>query len=155
MRIPILFGQPLHMWLGILLFILIVFQIAVAKKLIPVSFQWHRIMGYVILLLAMLHGSIAFGLYNGLFTGPPSEPEGNTVIIEDYAFQPAEITIQSGESVTWINKDSVKHTATGGSFDSGLFGKDESFQQTFDATGTYDYICTPHPYMKGTVIVEE
>lgn len=68
MRIPILFGQPLHMWLGILLFILIVFQIAVAKKLIPVPFKWHRIMGFVILLLAMLHGIIAFGLYNGLFT---------------------------------------------------------------------------------------
>lgn len=68
MRIPIIFGQPLHMWLGILLFMLIVFQIAVAKKLIPVPFKWHRIMGYVILLLAMLHGFIAFGLYNGLFT---------------------------------------------------------------------------------------
>lgn len=85
---------------------------------------------------------------------PPSAPDGNTVIIEDYAFQPAEITIQSGESVTWVNRDSVKHTATGDSFDSGLFRKDESFQQTFDEAGTYDYICTPHPYMKGKVIVE-
>jgi len=68
MRIPIIFGQPLHMWLGILLFILIIFQIAVAKKLIPVPFKWHRIMGFIILLLAMLHGFIAFGLYNSLFT---------------------------------------------------------------------------------------
>lgn len=85
---------------------------------------------------------------------PPSEPDGNTVIIEGYKFQPAEITIQSGETVTWINRDSVRHTATGDSFDSGLFGKGESFQQAFDAAGTYDYICTPHPYMKGKVIVE-
>lgn len=78
----------------------------------------------------------------------------NTVIIQDYKYQPAEITIQSGETVTWINKDSVKHTATGDSFDSGLFGKGESFQQVFDEPGTYDYICTPHPYMKGKVSVE-
>ncbi len=67
MKIPFFFGQPIHLWLGILLFILIVFQIAVAKKLIPVPFKWHRIMGFVILLLAMLHGFIGFGLYNGIF----------------------------------------------------------------------------------------
>jgi len=86
---------------------------------------------------------------------PPSVPPDEfTVIIEDYKFQPAEITIKSGETITWINKDSVKHTATGDSFDSGLFGKDETFQQQFDEAGTYDYICTPHPYMKGKVIVE-
>jgi len=81
-------------------------------------------------------------------------PDEYTVIIEDYKYQPAEITIKSGETITWINKDSVKHTATGDSFDSGLFGKDETFQQQFDEAGTYDYICTPHPYMKGKVIVE-
>ncbi|MEL7657532.1 MAG: copper-binding protein, partial [Bacillota bacterium] len=40
-------------------------------------------------------------------------PDENTVIIKDYKFQPAEITIKSGETITWINKDSVKHTATG------------------------------------------
>ena len=81
-------------------------------------------------------------------------PDENTVLIQDYKYQPAEITIQSGETVTWINKDSVRHTATGDTFDSGLFGKDESFQQTFEEAGTFDYICTPHPYMKGKVIVE-
>lgn len=68
MRIPVLFGQPLHMWLGILLFVLIVIQIAIAKRLLPVPFKWHRIIGYTILLLAILHGFLAFGLYNGLLT---------------------------------------------------------------------------------------
>jgi hypothetical protein len=56
------------MWLGMLLFILVVVQIAIAKKLLPVPFKWHRTIGYTILLLAMLHGFLAFGLYNGLFT---------------------------------------------------------------------------------------
>ena len=83
-------------------------------------------------------------------------PDEYTVIIENYKFQPEEITIKSGETITWINKDKVRHTATSTSdfFDSGLFGKDESFQQKFDEAGTYDYICTPHPYMTGKVIVE-
>ncbi len=68
MKIPIIFGQPLHLWLGILLFALIIFQIAVAKKILPLPFRWHRIMGYVILLLALIHGSIAIGLRYGMLT---------------------------------------------------------------------------------------
>ena len=68
MKIPIIFGQPLHLWLGILLFLLIIFQIAVAKRILPVPFRWHRIMGYVILLLVVIHGSIAIGLRYGFFT---------------------------------------------------------------------------------------
>lgn len=65
MKIPFIFGQPLHLWLGILLFILVVFQIAIAKKLIPVPFKVHRSMGYVILILVIIHGGIALGLYLG------------------------------------------------------------------------------------------
>lgn len=68
MKIPIIMGQPLHLWLGIILFLLIIFQIAVAKKLLPVPFKWHRRMGYVILLLAIMHGAIAVGLNNGFMT---------------------------------------------------------------------------------------
>ena len=68
MSIPVILSLPLHLWLGILLFLLIIFQILVAKKILPVPFRWHRIMGYVILLLAMIHGLLAGGLIWGLFT---------------------------------------------------------------------------------------
>lgn len=85
---------------------------------------------------------------------PAAAPDKNTVLIEDYKFQPAEITVQKGETITWVNQDSVKHTATGSSFDTGLLGKGESAKQTFNESGTFDYICTPHPYMKGKVIVK-
>ncbi len=68
MRIPIVLGQPLHLWLGLILLAAIVFQIAVAKKLLPVPFKWHRGMGYAILLLALMHGFIALGLNFGLLT---------------------------------------------------------------------------------------
>lgn len=66
--IPVIFGYPLHLWLGIALFILIVFQIAVAKKILKVPFKWHRITGYLILILAIIHGLIGMGLYSGIFT---------------------------------------------------------------------------------------
>lgn len=78
----------------------------------------------------------------------------NTVVIENYKYQPAEITIQSGETVTWINKDTVRHNAKGDNFDTSLLGKGESSQLTFEEAGTFDYHCTPHPYMTGKVIVE-
>ncbi len=68
MRIPIILGQPLHLWLGIILFLLVIFQIVVAKRILKVPFKWHRIGGYVILLLAILHGFIAIGLNNSFLT---------------------------------------------------------------------------------------
>ena len=85
-----------------------------------------------------------------------SMSEGAEVEIEDFAYAPVTITIKVGTTVTWTNKDSVRHTVTSdtGLFDSGLFGKGESFSYTFTETGTFTYFCTPHPYMKGTVIVE-
>jgi len=67
MRIPIIFGAPLHLWLGIILFLLIVFQILVAKKILKVPFKAHRIGGYIILLIALIHAVIAIGLHMGFF----------------------------------------------------------------------------------------
>lgn len=78
----------------------------------------------------------------------------HTVKIVDYAFSPQSLTINSGDTVIWTNSDSVKHTVTGGVLDSPLLGAGESYKFTFTTKGTYDYICTPHPYMKGSVIVQ-
>jgi len=68
MKIPLIMGQPLHLWLGILLLLLTVFQIVVAKRILPLPFGWHRKMGYVLLLLAIVHGAIAMGLNTGIFS---------------------------------------------------------------------------------------
>ncbi|HEX2766158.1 MAG TPA: cupredoxin family copper-binding protein [Candidatus Limnocylindria bacterium] len=77
------------------------------------------------------------------------------VEIEDFAFTPATLTIQVGETVTWTNLDQVEHTATStsGAFDSGLLGQGESYSVTFTEAGTYDYLCTPHPSMTGQIVV--
>lgn len=86
--------------------------------------------------------------------------QANKVTITGYAYQPASIEVKVGTTVTWTNQDTVEHTVTTedgapASFDSGLFGKGESFSYTFKEPGQYDYLCTPHPYMKGTVTVTE
>jgi len=78
------------------------------------------------------------------------------VMIEDFKFAPKEIRISVGDTIKWTNLDSAPHTATDNNdmFDSGTLEKGESFSMTFDKAGTYDYICTIHPWMEGTVIVE-
>jgi len=103
-----------------------------------------------------------------------SNTSGNTeVIIVNYGYAPAELTVTVGTTVTWINKDPIGHTVTEGNpaspkpssgrlFDSshGTEGANvivippgQSWSYTFNKLGTYDYYCIPHPYMKGRVIV--
>jgi LPXTG-motif cell wall-anchored protein len=79
-----------------------------------------------------------------------------SVTISDFEFAPAEITIQEGDTVTWTNDGPTAHSATAsdGSFDTGIFQAGGSRSHTFDDAGTFAYICTPHPFMKGTVTVE-
>ncbi len=77
------------------------------------------------------------------------------VTIRNFSFGPSTITIKVGDSVTWTNSDAVTHTATAddGSWDTGSISKGESKNTTFNTPGTYTYHCTPHPFMKGTVVV--
>jgi plastocyanin len=78
-----------------------------------------------------------------------------TVDIRDLAFEPADIEIAIGTTVTWTNNDTVPHTATAsdGSFDSGVFDPGASFSYTFDEAGMFDYSCLIHPEMQGSVVV--
>ncbi|GIV96982.1 MAG: hypothetical protein KatS3mg057_1639 [Herpetosiphonaceae bacterium] len=84
------------------------------------------------------------------------------VIMQNIAFQPQEITVQPGMTVTWVNQDSVPHTVTAGTrenptgmFDSGNIPPDGTFQFTFEEPGTYDYFCSIHEGMDGVVVVEQ
>lgn len=79
----------------------------------------------------------------------------------DRCYIPSLIVIEKGKQVTWVNEDSAFHSITSGYygaptdlFDSGHLDPFESYTLTFDETGTYDYFCTLHPWMKGQVIVE-
>ena len=78
-----------------------------------------------------------------------------TVTIKDFDFAPAAVTVNVGDTVTWTNAGPSPHSATAndGSFDTGVYGEGGSRSHTFDQAGTFSYICTPHPFMKGTVTV--
>ena len=77
-------------------------------------------------------------------------------------FEPETLTVSKGSTVTWTNADSTLHTVTSGSaesgnsgteFDSSYLAAGKTFQHPFSTSGTFDYYCTLHPYMKGKVIV--
>jgi amicyanin len=79
-----------------------------------------------------------------------------SVTIADFSFSPGTITINQGDTVTWVNNGPTPHSATSssGAFDTGIFPKGQSRSHTFNEAGTFAYICTPHPFMKGTVVVQ-
>jgi plastocyanin len=77
----------------------------------------------------------------------------------EYAYWPARTRVKPGTTVTFTNVGDLPHTATAtagkeGTWDTGALSKGESKAITFDKLGTYYYICTPHPWMYGQVIVE-
>ena len=77
------------------------------------------------------------------------------VTIQNFAYQPANIQVRVGTTITWTNQDNVPHSITfkNGMKDSGLLAYRQSFSYTFNTPGTYQYYCTVHPYMVGTVTV--
>lgn len=84
---------------------------------------------------------------------------GTVVAIRDFAFQPAEIRIPRGSRVTWVNcepeaVESHTTTADDGEWSSPLLSTGEEFSRVFDTPGEFDYHCSPHPFMRATVIVE-
>lgn len=71
----------------------------------------------------------------------------------DYSVNVLEIPV--GTTVTWTNDDSVIHTVTDaeGAFDSGFMREGDTWSYTFDEPGEFEYLCTPHPWMRAKVIV--
>ena len=71
-------------------------------------------------------------------------------------FQPEMLTVERGDTIVWVNKDMVPHTATSkaGNFDSKLIQADKSWKYTIRKKGDFAYICTFHPTMKAMLRVE-
>lgn len=84
-----------------------------------------------------------------------AEPAG-TVKIENLKFEPATVRVKQGEAVVWRNADLFPHdvTADGGAFGSQAIAPNGSWRYTATKKGKFPYICTIHPTMRGTLIVE-
>ena len=87
-----------------------------------------------------------------------NDPQTINVDIVEFRYEPAQVKVKVGDTVVWTQVDKVKHTVTVVSgpenFDSGLLTAGQTFSHTFTIPGEYSYKCTPHPNMRGKVIVE-
>lgn len=86
---------------------------------------------------------------------PDVSAASEAVTIQNFAFSPATVTIKVGTTLTWTNRDQDPHTvsATSGAFHSPTLSTGQSYQYTFTTPGRFDYLCTIHPFMTGTVVV--
>lgn len=88
-------------------------------------------------------------------TGNSTKTAGTTVVVKDFSFTPASMTVPAGTAVTWIFDDSAQHTvtATDKSFSSAALNDGHTYTHMFTTPGTYHYICSIHQYMTGTITV--
>jgi plastocyanin len=87
----------------------------------------------------------------------PAVVSGTTVAITNFAFSPASLAVKAGTKVTWTNKDGDAHTVTstgsGGPLNSAAMNTNDTFSFTFTTPGTFNYLCTIHPFMTAVVTV--
>lgn len=89
-------------------------------------------------------------------SGGAAPSGGGAVEMKNTAFSPATTTVKVGQKITWTNKDGFDHNVvaqTGATFKSKNFGQGGTFTFTPTKAGTITYICTIHPFMKGTITV--
>jgi plastocyanin len=87
--------------------------------------------------------------------------DGAAATIKTFMYEPDPLEVAAGTTVTWTNEDDIEHTVTAGKqgapsgeFDEPLDGAGSTAEVTFDKAGTYEYFCSLHDGMDGTVVVE-
>jgi len=108
----------------------------------------HRRVSWVVAVAALVSAILGVSAVVG---------KDQPVRIVDFGFEPATVTVDQGQVVTWMNAAARGHTVTAdkGSFDSGTLSTFDSFANVFETAGTFTYHCSIHPTrMKGTVIVK-
>jgi plastocyanin len=123
------------------------------------------IIGSAIVATQVLSGNLNVGDIEGEGFGnsrqEPAPITGNGTIVRivddagSNSYSPNPIEINVGQTLTWVNDDSVIHTTTSadGIFDSNILQRGEVFSYTFDTVGEYPYYCDLHPDMVATVRV--
>jgi plastocyanin len=82
--------------------------------------------------------------------------EEPSVKIDNFTFSPQTLKVSAGTTVTWKNEDDIPHTVASvtKTFKSKALDTDDSYTFTFTTPGVYEYFCSLHPHMKGTIVVE-
>jgi plastocyanin len=100
-------------------------------------------------------GAIA-GLVAAAIAASPARAADTEVKIDNFTFNPQQITVKAGTTVVWLNHDDIPHTVTSSTqaFKSKALDTDDKFSYTFATPGTFKYFCALHPHMTGTIVVE-
>jgi plastocyanin len=89
------------------------------------------------------------------FARPARAASAHTVAMDGTRFIPEKLTVKRGDRVVWVNKDPFPHTATAdGTFDSKSIAAGHSWSYVAHDRGEFAYVCTLHPGMKGTLLVQ-
>jgi amicyanin len=107
------------------------------------------------LIAAVLGGTCALPL--AAFVLPTQAQQAQVAIsIDNFTFNPQKLTVKAGTTVTWTNKDDIPHAIATASkqFKSKTLDTDDAYSFTFTTPGSYEYFCSLHPHMTGTVVVE-
>ena len=103
-----------------------------------------------LLLLPLLGVACGGGDDDGGESAGSGEP--GTVSVVDNKFEPGDVEVAPGDTVTWVWDAKVNHNVKGEGFESPN-QKDGTYEKQFNSAGEYEYICTLHPGMKGKVVV--
>ena len=120
--------------------------------------RWREQTAAAVACCAGVGGMVMLALATALSAPPSLRAADTTVTIVGFAFDPQTVTVQVGDTVTWMNQDGTPHTVTSDpgtpeAFDLAIAdGASASF--TFDSPGTYAYHCTIHRGMAGTVVAQ-
>lgn len=100
--------------------------------------------------LAALNGAAILGPV------PAWAADPTKVLIKDFMFMPMSLTVKTGSTVSWVNMDDEPHTVVSdtGLFRSSALDTNETFTYKFEKPGTYHIVCSIHPRMVATIVVE-
>ena len=83
----------------------------------------------------------------------PIAPRRHEVEIRSFVYEPERLEVQRGDTVVWLNRDIVAHTATTDGWTTGEIRTDSADWIVVEEPGEYEYTCILHPTMKGLLVV--
>ena len=106
--------------------------------------------------LRMLAGVAMLAWIGASSPATAGTPDPTTIVVKNFMFMPMSLTVTAGSTVTWSNQDQEPHTVVSdtGLFRSSAIDTNESFSFKFDQPGTYHFMCSIHPQMVGTIVVQ-
>lgn len=103
----------------------------------------------------LVGGTLLLGAISWPPVGGEAPPRRHVVEVRGFEYHPETLTIAAGDTVVWVNRDIVPHTATaaGGGWDSGAIESGGVRGRVFSGAGTAPYTCTYHPGMRGRIVI--